>query len=147
MGNSQTTMLKIAAVLWVVWGLVHAFAGVMVLASDASGGFQAIADAVPGEALQADYHDAVGGILNQHGWNLGWFGIATIVGAVFIWRGNITAIWVTGMVGGLADLGYLLFVDFPGYVNFVPGTVMTLISGSAIVLSFWVWFSVRRATA
>ena len=48
------------------------------------------------------------------------------------------------MVGGLADLGYLLFVDLPGYVNFFPGTVMTFVSGSAILLSLWVWFSVKN---
>ncbi|MEO1109519.1 MAG: hypothetical protein AAFX90_16520 [Pseudomonadota bacterium] len=143
----HTLALKIAAVLWIIWGLVHTLAGVMVLMSDATGGFQAIADAVDPVALEADYHTAVEGVLNQHGWNLGWFGIATIIGAIFIWRKNITAIWVTGMVGGLADVGYLLFVDFPGYVNFVPGTIMTIISASAVALSFWVWFSVRRVTS
>lgn len=143
MSRTQALSLKVSAVLWVVWGLVHAFAGLMVLSSDATGGFQAIADAVAPEALVAEYHAAVGGVLNQHGWNLGWFGIATIIGAVLIWRQNMTAIWVTGMIGGLADLGYLLFVDFPGYVNFFPGTVMTFISGSAIALSFWVWLPNR----
>ncbi|MEM1130329.1 MAG: hypothetical protein AAGH83_07375 [Pseudomonadota bacterium] len=144
---TRMSLLKSAAVLWIVWGLVHVFAGVVVLLGDATAGVQAIADAVPPEALALDYPAAAGGILNQHGWNLAWFGIATIVGALFIWRGNLTAIWVTGMVGGLADLGYLLFVDLPGYVNFFPGTVMTLISGLAIVLSFWVWWSDRKALA
>lgn len=60
-----------------------------------------------------------------------------------VWRANRTAIWVTGMIGGLADLGFFLLLDLPGYVNFVPGTVMTLISGSAIILSAWVWYSER----
>ena len=145
MTPAKANALKAAAILWVIWGLVHAFAGVIVLTSDASGGFQAIADTVDPAALAAEYHPAVGGILNQHGWNLGWFGVATIVGAILVWRQNITAIWVTGMIGGLADLGYLLFVDFPGYVNFFPGTVMTFISASAIVLSFWVWLSQPKA--
>ena len=48
-------------------------------------------------------------------------------------------------VGGLADLGYFLFVDLGGFAMFVPGTVMTLISASAIVLSGWVWFSKQRS--
>ncbi len=139
----QAVALKVAAVLWVVWGLVHMFAGVIVLSGDATAGVQAIADAVSPETLRLDYPPAVGGILNQHGWNLGWFGLATTIGAVFIWRKNLTAIWVTGMIGGLADLGYLLFVDLPGYVNFFPGTLMTFISGSAIALSFWVWLTNR----
>lgn len=145
MTQAKSTALKIATVLWVIWGLVHAFAGIIVLTSDASSGFAAIADAIDAEALKAEYHAAVGGILNQHGWNLLWFGVATIIGGLLIWRGNMTAIWVTGMVGGLADLGYLLFVDFPGYVNFFPGTLMTFISGSAVLLSFWVRLSNRNA--
>lgn len=147
MTDSQSLALKFAAVLWVIWGLVHTLAGVMVLTSDATGGFQAIADAVDPVVLTADYHASVEGVLNQHGWNLGWFGIATTIGAILIWRKNITAIWVTGMIGGLADVGYLLFVDFPGYVNFVPGTIMTFISASAVALSFWVWLSVRRTAS
>ena len=134
MTSTQTLLLKIAAILWVIWGLVHLFAGVMVLASDATGGVQAIADAVPPETLAMEYPAAMGGILNQHGWNLAWFGVATVIGAIFIWRRNLTAVWVTAMVGGLADLGYLLFVDLPGYVNFFPGTVMTIVSASASVV-------------
>ena len=145
MSNAHTIALRIATVLWVIWGAVHVLAGFIVVTGDATAGVQAIADAVDPTTLVADYAPAVGGILNQHGWNLAWFGIATIIGGIFIWRGNMTAIWVTAMVGGLADLGYLIFVDLPGYVNFFPGTVMTIVSGSALVLSFWVWFSNRPA--
>jgi hypothetical protein len=145
--NTQTTALKIAAVLWVIWGLVHMLAGVMTIAQAPSEGFAAIADAVDPALLVADYHPAVGGVLNQHGFNLLWIGLVTIIGAVFIWRGTMTAIWVTAMVGGLADVGYFLFVDVPGYVNFFPGTIMTLISASAIVLSFWVWLPSRGKPA
>ena len=145
MSNTQALALKIAAVLWVIWGLVHMLAGVIIIPADASGGFQAIADAVEPELLQADYHPAVGGVLNQHGWNLLWGGAVTTIGAVFIWRQNMTAIWVTGMIGGLLDVGYFVFVDLPGYVLFIPGTLMTLVSSSAIILSFWVWFSNRRS--
>lgn len=145
MTKTQTTALKIAAVLWVIWGLVHMLAGVLTIAQAPSGGFAAIADAVDPALLVADYHPAVGGVLNQHGFNLLWIGLATVIGAVFIWRGTMTAIWVTAMVGGLADVGYFLFVDLPGYVNFFPGTVMTLISATAIVLSLWVWLPIRRS--
>ena len=146
MSNTEATLLKIAAILWVIWGLVHMLAGAIIVPADASGGFQAIADAVPADALQAEYHEAVGGVLNQHGWNLLWGGAVTVIGAVFIWRQNTTAIWVTAMIGGLLDFGYFVFVDLPGYVNFIPGTLMTLVSGSAILLSFWAWYSSSRNT-
>ena len=145
MSNTQGLALKSAAILWVIWGLVHMLAGVIVIPADAAGGFAAIADAVDPTLLEGEYHPAVNGILDQHGWNLFWGGAATVIGAVFIWRKNLTAVWVTGMIGGLLDFGYLIFVDVPGFVNFVPGTVMTFISGSAIVLSFWVWLTNRSS--
>lgn len=143
MTQTHALALKAAAILWVIWGLVHILAGIIVLSSDATGGVQAIADAVDPSVLEAEYHAAVGGILNQHGWNLAWFGLATLIGAIFIWRKNMTAIWVTAMVGGMADLGYLFFVDLPGFVHFVPGTLMTIVSASAVILSFWVWLPSR----
>ncbi|MEO0412487.1 MAG: hypothetical protein AAF221_11690 [Pseudomonadota bacterium] len=142
MTNTQSAVLKVSAGLWIVWGLVHLLAGIVVITADASSGFAAIADAIDPAALAYDYHPAAAGILNQHGWNLAWGGAVTIIGAVFIWRKNLTAIWVTAMVGGLLDIGYFLFMDIPGFVHFVPGTVMTIVSASAILLSFWVWRSV-----
>ncbi|MEM7767559.1 MAG: hypothetical protein AAF253_08730 [Pseudomonadota bacterium] len=144
MSNTHLNLLRVASILWIVWGLVHMLAGVIIIPADAAGGFQAIADAIPAEALQAEYHEAVGGILNQHGWNLLWGGLVTVIGAVFIWRGNTTAIWVTAMVAGLLDVGYFVFVDLPGYVNFIPGTLMTIVSASAILISFWVWYASTR---
>lgn len=143
MSPTKALALKAATVLWIVWGLVHMLAGILILAGDTASGFQAIADAVDAETLAMDYAPAVGGVLNQHAWNLAWGGAATIIGAVFIWRKNFTAIWVTGLIGGLLDIGYLVLVDLAGYANFVPGTVMTIISATAVVLSFWVWLTER----
>jgi hypothetical protein len=147
MSNNQTKVLRITAVLWVIWGVVHAFFGAAIMATGASEGFAAIAAGVSPDAVRADYHPAVSAILNQHGWNLLWFGIVTTVGGVMIWRGSMTAIWVSAMVGGLADLGYLVFIDFGGYGTFVPGTLMTIIAGSAIVLGGWVWSAQRKQSA
>ncbi len=145
MSKVHTTALRASAILWVIWGLVHALAGFIVVSSEATSAVQAIADAVPPAELSVSYPAAAAGVINQHGWNLAWFGIVTIVGAFFIWRGSVTAIWVTALVGGLADLGYLIFLDIPGFVKFMPGTLMTVVSGSAILLSFWVWWSRKNA--
>ena len=60
-------------------------------------------------------------------------------------RGVVVAMFLAGLVGGLADIGSFLFLDLGGFVNFVPGKVMTLISASAILLSLWVWTSLRSA--
>ena len=147
MSSTHITALKITSVLWVIWGLVHAFFGLATLAVDASTGFAYIAAGVAPEELVAEYHPAVVNILNQHGWNLLWFGTVTTIGGVLVWRRNMTAIWVSAMVGGLADLGYLVFLDIPGYATFFPGTTMTLISGGATVLGFWVWLAHRKTAA
>ena len=139
MTGAQQNILKVAAVLWVIWGIVHVMAGVLIIPVDAQTAIGNIADAVDKSTLAADYPPALSAILSQHGWNLGWIGATTIVGGLFIWRANLTAIWVTALVGGMADIGYFVFIDLPGYANFVPGTVMTIVSATAIVISFWVW--------
>lgn len=144
MTNAHGLALKAAAVLWVIWGLVHALAAGLIIPADPQVAATAILDGVDPARLAADYPAELSGILSQHGWNLGWFGIATIVGGVFIWRGSTTAIWVTALIGGLADVGYFLFVDLPGYNLFLPGTLMTIVSAAAVVLSFWVWWSGRQ---
>lgn len=139
MSSANTILLKISSVLWVVWGLVHVLAGMMTIKGDTATASSGIADNVDPTLLAMEYHDAVGAIINQHGFNLMWVGLVTIIGAAFIWRKNLTAIWVTALVGGLTDVGYFIFIDLGGFNNFVPGTIMTIISGSAILLSAYVY--------
>lgn len=91
MTKTHHIAIKTAAILWVNWALVQCLAGVIVLSADAGGGVAAIADAVDPAQLDATYHQAVGGILNQHGWNLLWFGLVTLIGAGLIWRRNMSA--------------------------------------------------------
>lgn len=140
-------LLKVAGVLWVIWGVVHLFAGVMTVTLDTSAAVAGIADAVDAATLKLDYPAAAGAIIRQHGFNLGWIGISTIVGGVWVWRGSAVAIFVSALVGGLADVGYFIFIDLGGYNHFAPGTVMTLVSGSAVALSFYVYFRQRAGTA
>ena len=139
------TPLQVAAVLWVVWGLVHMFAGIVTMARDTPEAVGGIADAVDESVLDIAYPDAAGAIINQHGFNLFWIGAVTLVCAYFIWRRSMRAAFLAGLVGGLADIGYFVFLDLGGYVKFVPGTVMTIFSASAIVLSAWVGMSNRDA--
>lgn len=144
----KNVLFKTSAVLWIIWGLVHIFAGVMtmkgILTGDISSSVSGIADAVDPSKLQMDYSEASGAIIGQHGFNLFWIGIVTFISAFFVWRGNRNAIFLAALTGGLADLGYFLFMDLGGFVNFVPGTVMTIVSASAIILSFYANYSNRK---
>lgn len=144
----KNVLFKTSAVLWIIWGLVHIFAGVMtmkgILTGDISSSVSGIADAVDLSKLQMDYSEASGAIIGQHGFNLFWIGIVTFISAFFVWRGNRNAIFLAALTGGLADLGYFLFMDLGGFVNFVPGTVMTTVSALAIILSFYANYSNRK---
>lgn len=147
--KNTSLVLKISAILWIVWGLVHVLAGVLtmnfIVSGDISSSISGIADAIDPSTLQMEYPKALGAIIGQHGFNLFWIGTVTIISAFFIWKRNNFAIFLAAITGGLADLGYFLFLDLGGYVNFVPGTIMTLISASAIVLSFYAYFTERKS--
>lgn len=142
--KNLSILLKVAAILWVIWGAVHIFAGAITMyfisSGDITSSVSGIADAVDPATLQMDYPAAAGAVIGQHGFNLFWIGIVTLVCAFFIWKQNKNAIFLAAICGGLADLGYFLFMDLGGFVNFVPGTVMTIISATAIILSFYAYF-------
>lgn len=129
-------LLRASALLWVIWGLVHVLAGGMTISKDTPQAVAGIADAVDAESLNVAYPDAAGAVINQHGFNLLWIGAVTTICAIFVWRKSTIAIFLAILVAGLADIGYFLFMDLGGYVNFMPGTVMTLICLAAAVLSF-----------
>lgn len=137
-------LLKIAAILWIIWGLVHTLAGVLTISGNTATAVSGIADGVDPVLLAIDYPDAAGAIINQHGFNLLWVGIVTIISGVFIWRKSVAAIFISALVGGLLDIGYFIFIDLGGYNKFVPGTVMTIISATAIALSFYDYFRYKE---
>lgn len=149
--KTYAIFFKIAAVLWFIWGFVHVFAGIMtdkfILSGDTAGAVSGIADGVDPSTLQMAYPAAAGAVIGQHGFNLLWIGLVTLICSVYVWKGNKNAIFLAAITGGLADLGYFLFMDLGGYVNFVPGTIMTLVSGTAILLSFVAYFKTKDAIA
>lgn len=142
-------VFKIAAVLWVLWGLVHVLAGVLtvnfILSGDISSAISGIADGLEPASVQMEYPAAAGAIIGQHGFNLLWIGLVTFISAFFVWKGNKQAIFLAAIVGGLADLGYFIFLDLGVYVKFMPGSLMTIISASAIILSFYGYFKNKKA--
>ncbi|MEM8539391.1 MAG: hypothetical protein AAGF25_00415 [Pseudomonadota bacterium] len=140
-------LLRASAILWVIWGLVHMLAGVMTISRETGGAIAGIADAVDPALLEMAYHPAAGAVINQHGFNLLWIGATTTIAAYYVWRAVPVAIFIAALVGGLADIGYFIFMDLGGFVNFIPGTLMTLVSSAAVILSFTAYFkSIRHQT-
>lgn len=141
-------LFKTSSALWIIWGIVHIFFGVftvyLVLNNDTSRVIIEIANAVSPELLKMDYPAAANALLGQHGWNLIWFGVVTLIAGFYAWNGNRNAIFLAAIIGGLADLGYFLFMDLGGYVTFFPGTLMTIIALIAVLLSFYAHFKMRE---
>ena len=128
-------------------GAVHVLAGAITISKETPQAVAGIADAVDAETLDVPYPDAAGAVINQHGFNLLWIGIVTTICAFFVWRGSKPAMYLAVLVAGLADIGYFLFMDLGGHVNFVPGTVMTLICLAAVVLSAVALVRMPKSTA
>ncbi len=136
-------MLRIASVLWGIWGAFHLFIGVALLMVIAAGHPDGQLASIPGVVnimmMGNEGRFAVIPSLEQHAFNLAWFGVVVGVGCVYVWRRRAEAIFVCTLVGGFADLGYFLYVDLPGYAD-PPGPQMTYIMASAIALSLYAYF-------
>lgn len=140
-------ILKVSAALWIIWGLAHVAFGALglngFLAGYVAETMKAMAGGADPASLEVGYPAAVVALLNQHSWNLLWFGVFTTVGGVMIWRRNAVAVVMTAIVGGAADAGYFVFVDLGGFAA-PPGPQMTWISASAILLSVFVYVRSNR---
>ena len=140
-------LLKTSAILWGIWGAFHIFVGVFLLVLLGQGktaeALHGIAGTVELASLQMDYPLAAVATLKQHAFNLGWFGLVTLVGSVFVWRKSVQAIFLCALVGGLGDFGYFLFIDLPSLAT-PPGPQMTWISATAIILSVYAYFRSNR---
>ena len=93
--SSSPLLLRIAAVLWVIWGVVHLFAGIVTLklifAGDHAEAFHGILAKVELSTLRMDYPDSVMALFCQHAMNLAWFGAVTLICAPWVWRGARSA--------------------------------------------------------
>lgn len=143
-------LLRGSAVLWAIWGLFHLFIGIYLLlllrGEHPVGQLADIPAVLDFSFMGTPARYAAVANLEQHSYNLAWFGAAVAVGCVYVWRGNRYAIFFTAIVGGFADLGYFLFVDLPGYAD-PPGPQMTYICATAIALSFYAYFSRDKSSA
>ncbi|QEG23350.1 hypothetical protein [Mariniblastus fucicola] len=134
--NPQTIlMLRVSVALWGAWGLMHVFAGVAALSEDTPIAIEKIADAVHHNSASIEYPAVAGAIIKRQGFNLLWAGCVTLCCMVPIWHGSNFAIFLAALIGGLTELGRFLFLDLAGFVNFLPGTILTIICVTAIVAS------------
>lgn len=138
----NTALLRVTAVLWGAWGLLHllmAFPFVLGVRAGVEGLPATVTMDIGGE--HAPLH--VQQTLMEHGFNNGWFGLVVTIGSVFVWRGRRDAVYLCSIVGGLAHLGFTVFLVLPGHAN-AMGVAMTVVAASAVALGL---LAARRVDA
>ena len=140
-------ILKISSILWAIWGVFHFFLGVALIYLLSIGSKALSMEAIASDPLMVgtltEYAPIITATLKQHFWNIACAGVVTTVGSYYIWKKSANAIFISALVGGLADFGYFVFVDLQGLAPPI-GTAMTFISGGAIILSFYAYFKSDR---
>ena len=147
--NKLKIALRTASVLWAIWGVFHVLAGIMMIYLFGTEHPDGLLSAVP-ESLNINLMGKQSDIpivpsLKQHGFNLAWFGMIVTIGSVYVWKQNKLAILTCVLIGGLADLGYFLYVDLAGFSD-SPGPEMTYIMATAIILGLYGYFRLKSNT-
>jgi hypothetical protein len=110
---------KTGAVFYLLWGLLHLKA--------AAEEFSLSAGLEPG---------LVQGKLSQGAWNLFFFALASIgIAVLFNWKNERGGYWMNAVLVSAADIGFIIFVLIPGYVDFFPGVLGPVFWILALVFS------------
>ena len=98
------TFAKLGAGSYVIWGLLHIVA--------------AIDEFTVGKGLEPGL---VKGKIDQGAWDLLFFALFAIVIAVrFNWKNDALGYWLNLIIVSAADIGFIIFVLLPGYVDIFP---------------------------
>ena len=110
---------KTGSVLYVIWGLLHIVASIQ--------GFQLGATLEPG---------LVQGKINQGAWDLLFIALAAIsISIIYNWKNNVLGYWLNLFLVSIADIGFIIFVLLPGYVDLFPGILGPVFWISAAIFS------------
>ena len=110
---------KIGSCLYVIWGLLHVEAA-----------YEAFSQ---GASLNSGI---VQGKIYQDAWSLLFFALFSIaIGIKYDWKNSVLGYWLNLVVVSAADIGFLIFILFPGYVAFVPGILGPVFWISAAIFS------------
>lgn len=141
--------IRAASVLWLVWGVFHVFIGVALIAflqgEHPTGDLSSVPEVLDVTMLGSESTFAPIANLKQHSFNLAWIGVVVTVAAIYVWKANRLAVATIVVVGGLADLGYFIFLDLGGFAE-APGPQMTYIMATAIALSAYAYLGTNKLT-
>lgn len=120
------TSYRLGAIFYVLWGIMHIMFAVQIFILNIDESTYSVIKNIyldSGNKLTpTELGNVVGAIMNQHAWNLLWFGtFATIIGALYNWHNSLVGYWGNLIVVSLADIGFIAAVLIPGYVDPLVG--------------------------
>ncbi len=134
------TAYRLGAIFYILWGIMHAMFGAQIIIQNTGEGpfavIQSIYADIGPQMTPKEPGSVIGALMNQHGWNLLWFGVfATVVGAFYNWRNSFSGYWYNLAVVSLADIGFIVAVLIPGYVDLMVGIWGPILWVLAIIFS------------
>lgn len=117
---------KWGAIFYILWGIMHMMFAIQIFMLNTEESTYAVVQGIYSDAgpitTPEELGSVMGALMNQHAWNLFWFGaFAAVVGVFFNWRNSIGGFWSNLAVVSLADLGFIGAVLLPGYVEPMVG--------------------------
>ena len=125
---SSKIIFRTTSLLWGLWGVVHLLGGLMMLFA-LKGGLESVPESVDVKNLPPLH---IVPTLMEHNFNNTWFGLVILIGSFFVWKANRNAVLFCSVVGGLAHLGFAIFIVFPGHGDIV-GVVLSFVVLAAII--------------
>lgn len=131
---------RLGAVFYILWGVMHAIFGIQILILNMGGSTYDVVQSIYLDAgpvpTPRETGSVIEAIMNQHAWNLLWFGVfSAVVGALYNWRNSKAGYWSNLAVVSLADIGFIGFVLIPGYVSLMVGIWGPLLWVLAVIFS------------
>ena len=128
--NNMTSkiLFRITSILWGLWGFVHLLGGLTMLFV-LKGGLESVPESVDVKNLPPLH---IVPTLMEHNFNNLWFGLTILIASFFVWKVNRNAVLFCSIVGGLAHLGFAIFIVFQGHSDLV-GVVLSFVVLAAIV--------------
>ncbi len=127
---------RIAAILFLLWGLLHITGGIMMLLAGHEA-YCMVGTGLPASQLPTFPGVAESAIIAFHSFNLIWLGIlVSIIAIAFNWKNNKEGLIINSVIAVMADIGLFYFLLMPGIMNLTDGLPGLFLAVGAIVFGF-----------
>jgi hypothetical protein len=107
--------VRIGAVFFALWGLLHLIGGAAILVASGDG---AAAGYAFYEQSDGDFLPLAGAILAMNSFTIAWVGaLVTVIAFTMNWRNSCTGFLLNLVLAGMMDVALVVFLLVPGFVT------------------------------